>query len=76
MDRDGDKDILAGSYWFEAPKWTPHELAPPQTLDYKTAYSNAFLNFVMDVDKDGWIDLIRIDTPGAGAYWYKNPGKS
>ena len=27
----------------------------------------------MDVDQDGWMDMIRIDFPGKAAYWYQNP---
>lgn len=76
VDQDGDKDILAGFHWFEAPTWQRHDIQPPVQFDYATAYSSTFLNYAMDVDEDGWIDLIRIDTPGEGVYWYKNPGKN
>lgn len=72
---DGLTDIIAGAYWFEAPHWEKHELAIPQTFDYATGYSNSFLNYAMDVDQDGWIDVIRIDIPGEAVSWYKNPGK-
>ncbi len=70
---DGLKDVLAGAYWFEAPDWVAHEIQKPQKFDYATGYSNSFLNFVMDVNSDGWIDFIRIDFPGEGVYWYENP---
>ncbi len=73
VDKDGDKDILAGFHWFEAPDWQIHDIQPPQSFDYKTAYSSTFVNFTMDVNEDGWPDLIRIDTPGEGVYWYENP---
>ena len=73
VNNDGQKDILAGAYWFEAPDWTPHEMRTPQTFDYTTGYSDSFLNFAMDVNQDGWVDFIRIDFPGEGAYWYENP---
>jgi hypothetical protein len=68
-----EKDVLAGAYWFEAPNWTPHELAKPEKFSYATGYSNSFLNFAMDVNKDGWVDLIRIDFPGNAAVWHENP---
>ncbi len=73
VDRDGDKDILAGFHWFEAPDWQIHHIQAPQSFDYKTAYSSTFVNFTVDVNEDGWPDLIRIDTPGEGVYWYENP---
>jgi len=72
VNRDGKPDILAGSYWFEAPDWKMHELAPPLSFAVNT-YGNAFLHFTMDVNQDGWVDYIRIDHPGKAAYWYENP---
>jgi len=72
VNKDGKLDILAGAYWFEAPGWTPHEIAMPVKFSAKDGYSNSFLNFASDVDNDGWIDLVRIDIPGAPAFWYEN----
>lgn len=31
------------------------------------------LNFSMDVNQDGWVDIIRVDFPGEAAYWHENP---
>lgn len=76
VDQDGDQDILTGFHWFEAPNWERHDIQAPAEFDYATAYSSTFLNFAMDVNEDGRIDLIRIDTPGEGVYWYENPGSS
>jgi hypothetical protein len=72
VNKDGKKDILSGAYWFEAPNWTAHELAKPQTFNYDGSYSDSFLDFAMDVNQDGWIDLIRIDWPGKAAVWHEN----
>jgi len=73
VNNDGMKDILSGHLWFEAPEWTAHELRPAVSLDYALEYSDTFLNYAMDVDFDGWVDLIRFGLPGEGVYWYKNP---
>ena len=73
VDRDGDLDILAGHYWFEAPGWQPHEIRRPESFDYTKGYSRSFLNFTMDVNLDGWDDFVCFDFPGAGVYWYENP---
>ena len=73
VNQDGRKDILSGCYWFEAPDWIRHEIQKPQTFDYTKGYSNSFLNFVMDVNFDGWLDFILVDFPGKGAYWFENP---
>ncbi|MCB0688801.1 MAG: VCBS repeat-containing protein [Saprospiraceae bacterium] len=73
VDQDGDLDILAGHYWFEAPDWQPHEIRTPEKFDYTKGYSHSFLDFTMDVNQDGWDDYICFDFPGAGVYWYENP---
>ena len=73
VNKDGKKDVLAGAYWFEAPDWKAHELAKPDSFIVNGSYSDSFLDFAMDVNQDGWIDLIRIDWPGKAAAWHENP---
>jgi len=75
VNKDGKPDILAGAFWFEAPGWIPHEIAEPIHFSPKDGYSNSFLNYAMDINQDGWVDLIRISLPGEEAVWYENPGK-
>ncbi len=75
VNKDGQMDVLAGTFWFEAPSWKRHKIDVDKI--YKTSeYSNTFLDFTMDVNHDGWIDLIRIPTPGQAATWYENPKNS
>lgn len=73
LNNDGKIDVIAGSYWFESPQWDRHEIAPGKAFDPNKEYSNSFLNFTMDVNHDGWLDLILIDFPGKSAVWYENP---
>lgn len=73
LNKDGKMDIIAGAYWFEAPDWKQHEIDEPKKFDWKNAYSNSFLNHTMDVNQDGWLDIIRVDFPGEPAVWYENP---
>ena len=72
VNNDGLTDILAGNYWWQAPLWKQH-LLHADTLHPVPGYSTSFINFCMDVDKDGWNDLIRFDYPGGICKWYKNP---
>ena len=74
VNNDGKTDILAGNYWYEAPGWKPH-LLHTDTMHIPD-YSSSFLNFSMDVNSDGWIDLIRFDLPGSLCVWYENPKNS
>lgn len=73
VNRDGKVDVMAGAYWFQAPGWERKEIFEGKAFDGAKEYSNSFLNFSMDVNADGWIDLIVIDFPGKVAYWYENP---
>jgi len=73
VNRDGKKDVLSGAFWYEAPNWKQHEIAKGDTFTVNGGYSNSFLNFSMDVNQDGWIDFIRVDTPGESVVWYENP---
>ncbi len=76
VNKDGRLDIIAGAWWFEAPSWTRHEITEPKKYSPTTQFSNSFLNFTLDVNQDGWIDLIRISLPGEEAVWYENPGRT
>jgi len=76
LNKDGKMDIVAGAFWYEAPNWTKHEVYKPGKFDFNTGYSDSFLNHVMDVDQDGWLDYIRVDFPGEAAVWYQNPKNS
>lgn len=76
INRDGKMDILAGNVWYQAPTWKPHEIAPVQTLNPKTQYSNCFHNWAEDLNKDGWPDQILIGMPGDKAVWRENPGST
>jgi len=73
VNKDGKPDILAGACWFEAPGWKKHSIAEGKHYSPSTEFSNSFLDFAMDVNLDGWIDLIRISLPGEEAVWYENP---
>ncbi len=74
VNRDGRTDVIAGNLWYEAPNWTPHEIQPVKQFDAAKGYSNSFVNFVADINKDGWPDQIRIDMPGTHrVVWNENP---
>lgn len=73
VNKDGKLDILAGARWFEAPDWKVHDIWKHKKFDYTKGYSDSFLNFAMDVNEDGWTDLICFDFPGREVYWFQNP---
>jgi len=73
VNKDGLTDVMTGSFWFEAPDWKRHEIAKGLIFNPDTTFSNSFLDYSMDVNQDGWIDLIRIGYPGQEVVWYENP---
>ena len=71
---DGKMDVMAGNFWYEAPDWKAHEIAPAQKFDAAKSYSNSFVNYAMDVNGDGWADQILLGWPGQDAVvWRENP---
>jgi hypothetical protein len=74
VDRDGDLDLIAGSQWFEAPSWRAHQIRPAKQFSVHRGYSDSFLDFALDVNRDGWVDVVQFDFPGRAGYWYENPG--
>ena len=73
VNHDGLTDVMAGAFWFEAPEWNRHEIAKGLIFNPDTTFSNSFLDFSMDVNQDGWVDLIRFGFPGQEVVWYENP---
>jgi type 1 glutamine amidotransferase len=74
VNRDGRLDVLAGEFWYEAPDWNAHALAPPE--DYGTGekgYAKIFLQYAEDLNADGWDDVIRMGFPGEACTWHENP---
>ncbi len=83
VDRDGRIDVIAGNAWYAAPvpdailtpaAWTRHAIAPLEYIDAPTGFSNAFHNFALDVNGDGWTDQVVLGFPGEPAIWRANPG--
>ena len=85
IDRDGLEDIIAGDVWYQAPSWTRHEIRPLGayygTLVDSTKpigsgaryYARSIGNYTMDIDGDGWLDVLTFNSQGAPCYWYRNP---
>lgn len=42
-------------------------------LSGENAYSNNFITFTHDINKDGWLDIVVLGFPGKESWWFKNP---
>ena len=86
IDKDGLLDVVAGDVWYKAPHWNRMEIRPLGayygTLVDPTKprgsgaayYARCIGNYTQDIDGDGWLDVMVLNSQGSPAYWYRNPG--
>ena len=73
FNNDGQNDVVAGDYWYEAPDWTRHEIRDPGDYWAGQGYSQSFCNWTYDINDDGYSDVIIVGFPGEPFHWYENP---
>lgn len=73
INRDGKPDIVSGESWFEAPRWEKH---PLRQIDYSNGYIDNFSDLPVDVDGDGWMDIVQFSYFAHNIVWLRNPGAS
>ena len=73
INRDGRLDIVSGENWYEAPTWIKHKF---RELPYTQYYVDGFSDLPLDVDGDGYPDIISVTWFARKISWWKNPGKS
>jgi hypothetical protein len=85
FNNDGKLDIIAGQYWYEAPNWKAHKF---RSLKDKTddqgkshevnnegkGYYDDFTNVPLDVDGDGFMDVVTCCWFSKQIDWYRNTG--
>src|SRR5690349_254708 len=64
FNKDGKKDIAAGTVWYSAPDWKMHLTSDKAPEFDPHGYSNAFQAFADDINGDGWTDIIHVEWPG------------
>ncbi len=72
VNRDGRLDIISGENWFAAPEWTKHKF---RELNFTNNYVDAFSDLPMDVNGDGYPDVVTATWFDRKISWWKNPGK-
>ena len=80
INQDGRLDIVSGENWYEAARsasgqtaWTKHRF---RELDFTSNYYDNFSDLPVDVDGDGYPDLVRVTWFAKKISWWKNPGRS
>ena len=72
VNRDGRLDIVSGENWYAAPAWTKHKF---RDLNYTSNYFDNFSDLPVDVDGDGYPDLVRVTWFAKKISWWKNPAR-
>ena len=73
FNNDGKLDIVSAESWYEAPRWTKR---PIRTIPVSSGYIDSFSDLPLDVDGDGFTDVIQIGYFARRIVWMKNPGTS
>ncbi|GIW79789.1 MAG: hypothetical protein KatS3mg105_1596 [Gemmatales bacterium] len=72
VNKDGKLDIVAGGWWYEAPTWQKHFLRDVEII--RGRYDD-YSNLPIDINGDGWPDLISANYRSRTLYWIEHPGK-
>ena len=73
VNHDGRLDIVSGDYWYEAPAWTAHQF---REIDFTNNYVDDFSDLPVDVNGDGYPDIVSVSWFARRIAWWKNPGKT
>jgi hypothetical protein len=73
FNKDGRPDIFSGEAWYENPTWKKHVV---RHLDEYGTYLSSLNDIALDVDGDGYTDIISSGWHNKRIWWSRNPGKS
>lgn len=71
VDHDGDLDIFCGGFWYEAPSWQRHTVRDVENINGRF---DDYSNLPLDVNLDGWTDVVSINYRSRSVYWVQHPG--
>ncbi len=70
INQDGRLDIICGENWFEAPEWKKHRM---REIPFIQGYIDDLSNFSMDVNDDGYPDVVASSWFSKKMSWFENP---
>lgn len=71
FNKDGVLDVVAGRNWYAGPDYVAR---PVRTIEDWNGYVESNGDYAMDVDGDGWVDVVAGSFLPTEVHWYKNPG--
>ena len=77
FNNDGSLDIVALPYLYLAPDFKPLKICEVEgeVDEQGNGYRWDFMNAPLDVDGDGWLDVVTCSWHGMKAEWLRNPGE-
>ena len=73
LNSDSRLDIVSGEYWYEAPAWTKHRF---RDVGFSSNYIDSFSVLPVDVDADGYTDIVDVSWFAKKIAWWRNPGRT
>ncbi|MDX2269852.1 MAG: VCBS repeat-containing protein [Bryobacter sp.] len=70
VNKDGKPDLVSGEYWYAAPTWKKTKF---RELFYDNQYIDCFSDLPVDVDGDGWMDVVSVSWFSKKMAWWRNP---
>tara|TARA_Y100001934_G_C12328949_1_gene764046 strand:- start:735 stop:1940 length:1206 start_codon:yes stop_codon:yes gene_type:complete len=74
INKDGHLDVTAGEYWYAGPDFVQRPLR--KVLPFGADYMENNGEHLMDVNADGWPDVVSGSFMRPQLFWYENPGPS
>src|ERR1700760_2328266 len=72
INRDGQLDIVCGENWYEGPKWVKHHF---RSIDYFRNATEDLTDLLIDVNGDGYPDVLSSSSHSRRLWWNENPGR-
>ncbi len=73
VDRDGRLDVASGAYWYKAPHWEPVKF---REVGFTNEYVVNCGEFAVDVNGDGFEDILGAGWQEDGIFYWENPRKA
>ena len=72
VNRDGRLDVVCGGWWYEAPEWKRHFV---RDVEFIRGRYDGYCELPLDVNCDGWTDLVSANYRSRKLAWIEHPGK-